>query len=224
VTVAGNLKFDVKPPADSLEKGLQLRKLLDEKRTKFLAASTREGEEALILDAVKGLDVLTVIVPRHPQRFNEVAALLEARGVSYERKSQLEYIALEANIHADSMPMVILGDTMGELFAYYAACDFTFIGGSLLKFGGQNLIEAASMGKPILIGPHTFNFAEATKNAMDAGAAILVNDAQELREKIQYLQQDITQRERMHNAALAFSQTSSGATTRTIPLIKKYLS
>ena len=80
------------------------------------------------------------------------------------------------------------------------------------------------MGKPILIGPHTFNFAEATKNAMDAGAAILVNDAQELREKIQYLQQDITQRERMHNAALAFSQTSSGATTRTIPLIKKYLS
>lgn len=217
VTVAGNLKFDVKPPADTLEKGLQLRKLLGEKRTIFLAASTRDGEEALILDAIKGLDVLTVIVPRHPQRFNEVAALIKKQGLNYARRSELT-TPINQNVS------VMLGDSMGELFTYYAACDFTFIGGSLLNYGGQNLIEAASLGKPILVGPHTFNFAEATKNAIDAGAAILVKDLRELREKLQYLQQDLAQREKMHVAALAFNQASAGVAERMMPLINKYLS
>ncbi len=217
MTVAGNLKFDVKPPADTLEKGLQLRKLLGEKRTIFLAASTRDGEEALILDAIKGLDVLTVIVPRHPQRFNEVAALIKKQGLNYARRSELT-TPINQNVS------VMLGDSMGELFTYYAACDFTFIGGSLLNYGGQNLIEAASLGKPILVGPHTFNFAEATKNAIDAGAAILVKDLRELREKLQYLQQDLAQREKMHVAALAFNQASAGVAERMMPLINKYLS
>lgn len=216
VTVAGNLKFDVKAPADSLNKGLALRKILGEKRTVFLAASTREGEEALILNAVKDLNILTIIVPRHPQRFDEVAALIESRNLKYVRRSNL---SPDAKQHVS----IILGDSMGELFTYYSACDFTFIGGSLLKFGGQNLIEAASMSKPILIGPYTFNFADATKNAIQAGAAILVEDVDELREKIQLLQHSAAKREKMCNAALRYSQASTGTSARMLQMVKEYL-
>ena len=221
ISVTGNLKFDVKPPTDSLDKGLQLRSLLGKKPV-FLAASTREGEEALILDAVKNLDILTIIVPRHPQRFDEVAALFEQRGVSYQRKTLLINTALQpTNIQAYGD--ALLGDSMGELFTYYAACDFTFIGGSLLAYGGQNLIEAAAMGKPILIGEHTYNFAEASTNAVAAGAAIRVKDAAELREKIEFLLQNKSAITNMQNAALAFSAGSQGATVRVMRLIADFL-
>ena len=223
ISIVGNLKFDVKPPTDSLEKGLTLRKLLGAERTIFVAASTREGEENLILDAVVGLDLLTIIVPRHPQRFDAVAAMLTQRGISYQRKSTLNNDALQANNHAVSRPSVILGDTMGELFTYYAASDFAFIGGSLLPFGGQNLIEATSMGKPVLIGVHTFNFANATKDAVEAGAAMRVKNSAELRDKIEFLLNNAPVRMQMQQAALAFSKASTGATTRTMSLIKNYL-
>ena len=212
ITVAGNLKFDVKPPADAVDKGLQLRKQLGDKPI-FLAASTREGEEELILEAVRGLDLLTIIVPRHPQRFDEVAAILAKHNVQFQRKSQLNSNVLQPNIHA------VLGDTMGELFSYYAACDFAFIGGSLLNYGGQNLIEAASMGKPILIGEHTFNFADATENAVASGAAIRVKDISALRENIILLRDDLPKRQKMQQAALQFSQTYTGATARLMQLI-----
>lgn len=216
IEVAGNLKFDVKPPANSLEKGTQLRQLMGKNRMIFLAASTREGEEALVLDAVKDLDVLTVIVPRHPQRFGNVAVLIESRNINYVRRSLLTE-TIDKNVK------VILGDSMGELFNYYAACDFTFVGGSLLNFGGQNLIEAASMGKPILIGEHTFNFTEASKDAIKAGAAIRIKDVAGLRESIQTLQSNVALRNKMQNAALAYSHASTGATAKMMILIKKHL-
>ena len=238
VSIVGNLKFEVKPPADSLDKGLQLRSLLGKKPV-FLAASTREGEEELILDAVESLDILTVIVPRHPQRFDEVAAIFEQRGIPFQRKTLLKNTALQPStpgyplsnsfhefdspcIHAGSS-LVILGDSMGELFTYYAACDFTFIGGSLLPYGGQNLIEAAVMGKPILIGEHTYNFAEASNNAVTAGAALRVKDAAELREKIEFLLQNKSTLLSMQNAALTFCTNSEGATARMMQLIRSFL-
>ena len=216
ISVAGNLKFDVKPPADSLGKGLQLRQLLGTNRTVFLAASTREGEESLVLEAVKNVDVLTIIVPRHPQRFNEVEALIKNAGLPYVRRSQLQE-PLNKNIK------IVLGDSMGELFTYYAACDFTFIGGSLLPFGGQNLIEAARMAKPILIGGHTFNFAEASKDALDTGAALQVDDVASLKEKIIYLANNQAERAKMAQAALDFSAASTGASARMMLLIAQYL-
>ena len=216
VSVAGNLKFDVKPPADSADKGLQLRGLLGVDRTVFLASSTRKGEEKHILEAVKGLDVLTIIVPRHPQRFNDVEGIILKSGLSYQRRSNL-IGAVDKNIQ------VILGDSMGELFAYYAACDFTFIGGSLLEYGGQNLIEAACMGKPILIGEHTFNFADATENAIRAKAAIRVKNMAALRDRIQYLLHNAPQRVKMGEAALRFSAASTGATARMMKLIGEHL-
>jgi 3-deoxy-D-manno-octulosonic-acid transferase len=216
ISVAGNLKFDVKPPADAVDKGLQLRKLLGQKRIIFLAASTRKGEEKHILEAVKGLDVLTIIVPRHPQRFNDVEGIVQNSGLTYQRRSNLVG-AVDKNIQ------VILGDSMGELFTYYAACDFAFVGGSLLEYGGQNLIEPASMGKPILIGSHTFNFADATENAIRAKAAIRVNNMAALRDRIQYLLHNAPKRVKMGEAALRFSEASAGATTRMMKLIAQYL-
>jgi 3-deoxy-D-manno-octulosonic-acid transferase len=216
LTVVGNLKFDVKPPTDQLDKGLQLKTLLGEKPV-FLAASTRDGEEELILDAVQGLDILTIIVPRHPQRFEEVAAIFVQRGIQYQRKTLLNNNDLQPNCHT------LLGDTMGELFSYYAACDFAFIGGSLLNYGGQNLIEAASIGKPILIGEHTFNFANATKNAVAAGAAMRVKSSADLREKIIYLLENKQKRVEMQQAALRFSAESTGATAKVMQLIKQYV-
>ncbi len=143
VPVMGNLKFDIAPPPAMLELGKQLRSLFGKERPVFLAASTREGEEELLLDALQHEEIehlLVVIVPRHPQRFDEVAALIEKHGLRMQRRSANAAIAAETQ--------VVLGDSMGEMFAYYAACDVAFIGGSLLPFGGQNLIEACAVGVP----------------------------------------------------------------------------
>ena len=190
VTITGNLKFDVVPPAWAMTEAAKLKSQFGKKRHVFLAASTREGEEALILEAVKDLELLTIIVPRHPQRFNEVANLLQSQQLAFMLRTDLQktnYPDERGTVAAKSVPddcKFVLGNSMGELFCYYAACDFTFVGGSLLPFGGQNLIEAAHMGKPILIGPHTFNFADASKDAIQAGAAICVQNSAELRAKI----------------------------------------
>jgi 3-deoxy-D-manno-octulosonic-acid transferase len=224
VTVAGNLKFDVKPTAASLGEGLQLRKQFGEELI-FLAASTREGEEALILDALAKITIpnlLTVIVPRHPQRFDAVATLLEQRGIHYQRKSALDNNDLQANSHADE-PMIILGDTMGEMPTYYAACDIAFIGGSLLPWGGQNLIEAAHVGKPILIGEHTFNFTDASNDAITAGAALRVKNAEDLLQKVDELLKNKVSLVSMQQAALNFSSAYAGATERQMALIQQYV-
>jgi 3-deoxy-D-manno-octulosonic-acid transferase len=165
-SVMGNLKFDVSPPPALTALGETLRESFGRNRQVFLAASTREGEEALLLDdlqkeSIPGL--LTVIVPRHPQRFDEVAELLTKHGIAFQRRSENRPVA--------STSAVVLGDSMGEMFAYYAAADIAFIGGSLLPYGGQNLIEACAVGTPVLIGPHTYNFTLAAEEAVKAGAA-----------------------------------------------------
>jgi 3-deoxy-D-manno-octulosonic-acid transferase len=103
-------------------------------------------------------------VPRHPQRFAEVVRLFEDQGLRVVRKSQLRGAAVPADTQ------LLVGDTMGEMFAYYAACDLAFIGGSLLPTGGQNLIEACACGKPVLLGPHTYNFAQASEQAITQDA------------------------------------------------------
>jgi 3-deoxy-D-manno-octulosonic-acid transferase len=182
-------------------------------RIVVLAASTREGEEELVLDAVAGLPerVLVVIVPRHPQRFDAVARLLHARGLKFQRRSA------DSPVAADTR--VVLGDSMGELFAYYSACDIAFVGGSLLPLGGQNLLEACALGKPVVIGPHTFNFAEATRLAVEAGAALQVADAAELGAALATLLEDPLRRARMGEAGLGLMRQHRGATARTLALL-----
>ncbi|MGH8649451.1 MAG: lipid IV(A) 3-deoxy-D-manno-octulosonic acid transferase, partial [Burkholderiales bacterium] len=213
--VTGNLKFDVTLPPEQMELGRALRRGLGNARTVPLAASTREGEEALLLDALEAIavpELLTVIVPRHPQRFDEVARLLESRGVRYQRRS--------ANAPTAADTRVVLGDSMGEMFAYYAACDVAFIGGSLLPLGGQNLIEACAVGKPVLIGPSTYNFAEAAELAMRAGAVIQVPDPAALAREAGRLLRDPAAAQRVSQAALAFANAHRGATARVLELIK----
>ena len=219
VLVTGSIKFDVVPPQAALEKGAWLRAQFGN-RPVFLCASTREGEEALILDAWlraadKPAGALLAIVPRHPQRFDEVEKLVTARGLTVQRRSQLE-----AGIgNAD----VLLGDSMGEMFAYYAACDCAFIGGSLMPLGGQNLIEACALGKPVLVGEHTFNFAQATDEAVADGAAVRVPDADALMAAALRLLEDEAARLGMGAHALAFAGRHRGATLRTVELLRRLI-
>lgn len=219
VAVTGNLKFDVQPAPALAAQGAHWRTVLDVK-TVLLAASTREGEEPLLLEKLPQLDshALLVIVPRHPQRFEEVAQLLTQRGIPFQRRSQWDgQSALAQNTR------VLLGDSMGEMPAYYAACDVAFIGGSLVPLGGQNLIEACALGKPVLIGPHTFNFAQASEQAIAAGAAHRVEDAAMLMSVANRILQQTEQQRDMARAALQFSQQHRGATQRTVQLLASFL-
>jgi 3-deoxy-D-manno-octulosonic-acid transferase len=218
VRITGSVKFDVVAPPAALETGAWLRERIGP-RPVLLCASTRDGEEELILDAFKSMaarppGMLLAIVPRHPQRFDEVARLVEARGLRLARRSQLA-----DDVQAD----VLLGDSMGEMFAYYAACDCAFIGGSLLPLGGQNLIEACAVGKPVLVGEHSFNFAQATEEAVAAGAAVRVADAADLLRQAAQLLNDPAQLARRGASALAFADQHRGATSRTVELLRQII-
>ena len=217
VEVTGNLKFDVAPAPQLLALGAELKQRIG-LRPVLLAASTREGEEELVLEAlsrirVKGL--LLLLVPRHPQRFDEVAALLAKRDLSYLRRSDSRALPPDCR--------VLLGDSMGEMTAYFAACDLAFIGGSLLPYGGQNLIEACAVGRPLLFGPHMYNFSEASRLALAAGAAIEVADAVMLAECAGRLLADQAILARMSHAALAFSRAHQGATARNLAICERLL-
>ena len=214
VTVMGNLKFDIEPPADMLELGKRLREQFGAARKVLIAASTREGEEALLLDAVKEAriaDLLLVIVPRHPQRFTEVANLIEQRGFPFQRRSENRVVPADIQ--------VVLGDSMGEMFAYYASADLAFIGGSLLPYGGQNLIESCAVGTPVLAGPHTRNFAEATRLAVSAGAALQVRDAAEVMVESQRLLEDPKALQQMRLKCARFVELNRGATDKAVQIV-----
>lgn len=210
VAVTGNLKFDVTVPDATLALGRALRERFGAARPVFVAGSTREGEEALLLDALARRPLppgtLLVIVPRHPQRFAAVADLLAARGLRFTRRSS------DASVTADTA--IVLGDSLGELLAYYVAADVAFVGGSLLPLGGQNLIEPIAVGTPTLVGPHTFNFTEAANAAVAAGAAMRVADADALLATVTTLLGDAGQRARMREAAIDFHTSHRGAAGR----------
>jgi 3-deoxy-D-manno-octulosonic-acid transferase len=215
VAVLGNMKFDITAPPEQFELGRELRAAIGG-RPLFLCASTREGEEALILDAwPRDTDVLLVIVPRHPQRFNEVAALVAGKGFSMQRRSEHDRPA--------ATTQVWLGDSMGELFAWYAAANVAFVGGSLLDYGSQNLIEPCSVGTPVLIGPSTFNFADAAREALAAQAARQVGNATELVRTALALIGDARSRAAMADFGRAFAERHRGATARTMALIERVI-
>ena len=218
VQVTGNLKFDVAVPPAQVALGQAWRRQFGARRV-LVCASTRDGEEALILAALQSIaiDALLVLVPRHPQRFDAVAALITAQGLRLARRSQLGSAALAPEVQ------VLLGDSMGEMFAYFAAADAAFIGGSLLPLGGQNLIEACAVGTPVLIGPHSFNFAAVTADAIAAGAALRVDDAPALLASVQALLADEAVRAAMAGAASAFARQHRGATARTLAMITPLL-
>ena len=220
VGITGSIKFDVSIPPAALETGALLRRQFGE-RPVFLCASTREGEEGMILEAFQRgrallpANVLLLIVPRHPQRFDEVAAMVAERGLTLQRRSELA--APDASVAPATD--VVLGDSMGEMFAYYASCDVAFIGGSLQPLGGQNLIEPAALGKPIIVGEHTFNFLQATEDCLHQGGAVRVHTSDALVQEAGRLLADDTARATMGINALTFANTHRGATVRTIELL-----
>ncbi len=171
VQVCGNLKFDVSPSPKLLARGLQWRQLLA--RPVVLAAVTREGEEMPLLQCWSALDAprpLLLLVPRHPQRFDAVADMAVDFGFRLQRRSGWSALPPAEALQAD----VWLGDSMGEMPLYYAAADVALLGGSFGRYGGQNLIEAAACGCPLVMGPHTYNFSEAAELSLAAGAALRV--------------------------------------------------
>lgn len=208
--VFGNLKFDAAPDAAQLAQGRAWRAALG--RPVVMFASSREGEEAQFLDAVGAVGdaaagIRWLIVPRHPQRFDEVAALVAARGFSVARRS--EWVA-----PPEDAPMWI-GDSLGEMALYYGLADCALLGGSFEPLGGQNLIEAAACGCPVVMGPHTFNFAEAAQLAQEAGAALRVADMQEAVPAATELVSDAPRREATAAASLSFAAAHRGAADRT---------
>ena len=215
VRVLGNLKFDVTPSSEKQQQGRQWRQSLGT-RPVWLFASSREGEEAMLLDAlrrIKNADFLLVLVPRHPQRFSEVAALLAARQLSFCRRSEGAFPSHETEVW--------LGDSMGEMPAYYALADLALMGGTLQPYGGQNLIEAAACACPVLVGPHSFNFAQATEDSIACGAARRIADADGAVAAAVSLLNDKAVLQKMRDAASGFSQSHRGATARTLSLIKE---
>jgi 3-deoxy-D-manno-octulosonic-acid transferase len=217
VQVTGNLKFDVTAPAGMKALAAEFRARFGSRRV-LLAASTREGEEDALVDALERNsigDALTVIVPRHPQRFDEVAQALARRGLAYVRRSAGRPVAPDCRY--------VLGDSMGEMAAYYQACDVALIGGSLLPYGGQNLIEACALGVPAMFGPHTFNFAQAADAAVAAGAALRVETAEQAAVAARALLQDAGRRARMAQAGLRFCAEHRGAAERTLALVETVL-
>ena len=240
--VFGNLKFDASPDAAQLNRGHEWRTALG--RPVVLLASSREGEETVFLKEISALasasrtfsaiergksdedtSVQWLIVPRHPQRFEAVAQLIIDAGFAVSRCSQWPDgppAAGAADI-GDGRPCIWLGDSMGEMALYYALADVALLGGSFEPLGGQNLIEAAACGCPVVMGPHTFNFAEAAALSMAAGAAREVPDmAAGLRAARQWLARP-AERNAAVLAALAFSGANRGAAAKTAQAVQELL-
>ncbi|KAB2935571.1 MAG: 3-deoxy-D-manno-octulosonic acid transferase [Candidatus Contendobacter sp.] len=221
VQVAGNLKYDLTLPDDLPERGRHLRRdLLGDDRPVWIAASTHAGEDEHILDAFARLrarwpELLLLLVPRHPERFDDVAALCRQRGFGVVRRGERRPCA--PNV------AVFLGDSMGELLLFYAAADLAFVGGSLVSTGGHNVLEPALLGLPVLFGPHMFNFTEAGERLLEAKAAWQVTDAAELAAMVDRLLADPELRQGAGRRGRAAVERHRGALTALLGCIETLL-
>ena len=221
--IFGNLKFDAKPDAVQLALGQSWRQQLT--APVVMLASSREGEESAWLAAWQtyilqrsDVHVHWLIVPRHPQRVAEVESLLLSGGLRVSRRSTW---GQKGPTHPT--PVVLLGDSLGEMALYYSLSDVALLGGSFEKLGGQNLIEAAACACPIVMGPHTFNFAEASEAAQASGAAQRASDmAEAVRLAVETVQSKQAQQMRS-NHAVQFAQQHGGATERTVLAVRELL-
>jgi len=217
VTVTGNLKFDINLPPSLHELGESLRLAWGTDRPVLTAGSTHEGDEAPLLEAFKGLlktfpTALLVLVPRHPERFGRAAQLARAAGLRVSAYSE------NPGCSRDTQCFVI--DSMGVLLHYYAACDVAFVGGSIAAIGGQNVLEPAALCKPVVVGPHMFNFSDILKQLVEHQGALQIQDARGLEDAVGRLFQDPELRDRMGHAGLNLVNSGRGALHRTLTLIK----
>jgi 3-deoxy-D-manno-octulosonic-acid transferase len=211
--VLGNFKFDQKPNVEQLEQGRAMRLVTN--KAVVMLASSREGEEQMLLDVLKTQTVQWLVVPRHPQRFEAVAKLFELAGLSVARRSQDTMAFPPADIW--------IGDSLGEMSLYFGLADVALLGGSFAPLGGQNLIEAAACGCPVVMGPHTFNFAQAAELAIAEGAAVQVNDMAQAVEFALNLINKPEALESASSAALSFALAHQGAALRASNAVVDFL-
>jgi len=221
--VTGNIKFDFELPADIAARGARLRAQYAPDRPLWVAGSTHGGmEEQAVLEAQRRVreahpGALLVLAPRHPPRFDEVAAALRAAGISFVRRSAADGSVRDADC------AVLLLDSLGELLDFYAAGDVAFVGGSLAPSGGHNLLEPAALGVPILVGPNNSNSEEIARLLIARGAAEVVRDAAELATRVSALLGDAAARERMGAAGRASVDSNRGALEKLLALIEPLL-
>jgi len=229
--VLGNLKFDAKPDGIQLAQALVWKRSFQ--RPVVLFTSSREGEEVMWLDTLQALKeaspdqqdpahaVHWLVVPRHPQRFDEVADLIAQRGWKVSRRSAwMNGPDLESSSDVDT---IWLGDSLGEMALYYGLSDAALLGGSFAPLGGQNLIESTACGCPVVMGPHTFNFAEAAQLAEESGAAMRVTDMAEAVTTALHMVRSGPDENAHVQACMAFSQAHRGAAQRTAQALLPYL-
>ena len=219
--VTGNIKFDLSLDRDVQDRAAVLSEQwhCGNNRPVFLAASTHRGEDEIILQSFGQIkqqidNALLVLVPRHPERFNQVGELCTSAGFTLARRSAGDKV--EA---AD----VLLGDTMGELMVFFGACDVAFVGGSLVATGGHNMIEPAAWGVPVLTGPHLFNFTEASQLLLAADGMLVCSDAAELAEQCISLMGNKGRRQEMGNAARLVAEANRGALDKLMSVIDRFI-
>lgn len=221
VQVTGNLKYDLSLSATLPEQGRALRRdVLGENRPVWIAASTHAGEDEPILDAfailrIRWPELLLILTPRHPERFDRVAALCRQRGFPTVRRSEQRPCAPDC--------VVFLGDSMGELLQFYAAADLAFVGGSLVATGGHNVLEPALLGLPVLFGPHMFNFTEAGERLLEAEAAWQIANAAELAVAVERLLTDPERRQAAGQRGRAVVKRHRGALAALLAGIEEQL-
>ena len=218
--VVGNIKFDFGYPPDMEARGHELRNLLGVHRPVWVAGSTHAGEEELLIDAHRQIrdrftNALLVLVPRHPPRFADVAALLRSRGIPFVTRTSKEAVT--------SSTQVFLLDTLGELAAFYAAGDVAFVGGSLVPIGGHNLLEPAALSLPIVAGPHNFNSADIARMLVEQGAVRIVHDQTQLAAVIGRLLADPTTRTVMGASGRKVVDGNRGAVARLMKFLEPLL-
>lgn len=219
VHAVGNLKFEIALPASLTEQAEAMRANWGN-RPVFIAASTHEGEDEIILNASRQIradfpDLLLILVPRHPERFDKVAALSQRAGFKILRRKDNGMCSRDIQ--------VLVVDTMGELTLFYGTADIAFVGGSLVPRGGHNLLEPAALGRAVIIGPHYFNFSEISRQFLDANAALEIDSSESLAAAVSDLLKNPQKRADMGQAGHKLILQSQGASKRLLNLIKRHI-
>ncbi len=223
--VEGNIKFDMPVSDDIHEKAKSFRiKLQAKERLVWIAGSTHQGEEEIILDAFqlireKNPTALLILVPRHPERFNKVAELCQKREFQTILRTELENASTDMLLNMD----ILIGNTIGEMFLFLASSDVAFIGGSLITQGGHNILEPAAVYVPILTGPHMFNFQKIYDEFTQAESIITVTDAQSLAQAVSSLFADPALREEYASLGFKIIQQNQGALEKHLAIFRAYL-
>jgi 3-deoxy-D-manno-octulosonic-acid transferase len=219
IKIMGNIKFEVKSPKDTQKKSKQLRKKLKiTNQFVLVAGSTRSGEEEILLNLIKRLnskELILVIVPRHPERFDEVEKIFKTQNLNIIRKSNLEKI--------EEVPKYVLGDTMGDLYEIYSIANLAIIGGSILDYGGQNPIEPMSLGIQTTVGPSIYNFKDMVNDAERNKAILRFKNIGQLEKIVKNLLAEKKIKQNILKNAHQYIKNSSGSTKKIIKLINQYL-